>query len=236
MGLFWSSSALNRDYVFVNTKLSWPDAQSYCREHFTDLATIDGMDDVNRLVKTVVAGYSGSPWIGLTKGTESTWAWSNGERVTSQDFYWYPGEPNQNANCATVNSGYWYDTLCTDSRYFVCYDITDNNKYIMVNIGKSWIGAQRYCRQYHTDLVTIHNAQENELLKDMIVQGEHIWIGLYRESWVWSDNWSLFFRDWVSAQAMVSQTMGVCVGMSMGFSGAWLRFDCDLLQPFVCYK
>ncbi|KAL0201645.1 hypothetical protein M9458_004832, partial [Cirrhinus mrigala] len=47
------SSALSRPYHYINTAI-------YCRERFTDLATVDSMDDVNRLVNIVDAGYSGS--------------------------------------------------------------------------------------------------------------------------------------------------------------------------------
>ncbi|XP_067309546.1 lymphocyte antigen 75-like [Pseudorasbora parva] len=83
IGLFWSSSALSRQYHYINARMSWPEAQSYCREKYTDLATVDTMADVNRLVNIVDAGYSGSVWIGLKRGTQKRWAWSNGENISS---------------------------------------------------------------------------------------------------------------------------------------------------------
>ncbi|KAL0201650.1 hypothetical protein M9458_004837, partial [Cirrhinus mrigala] len=70
------SSALSRPYYYIKTAI-------YCRERFTDLATVDSMDDVNRLVNIVDAGYSGSVWIGLKRGTQKRWSWSNGENTTS---------------------------------------------------------------------------------------------------------------------------------------------------------
>uniref|UniRef100_A0A8C2FJ59 C-type lectin domain-containing protein n=1 Tax=Cyprinus carpio TaxID=7962 RepID=A0A8C2FJ59_CYPCA len=75
--------------------MSWPEAQSYCRERFTDLATVDSMDDVNRLVNLVDAGFNGSVWIGLKRGTQTRWAWSNGKNKTSEYFNWAPGQPNE---------------------------------------------------------------------------------------------------------------------------------------------
>ncbi len=83
-GLFWSSSTLPCPYHYINAAMSWSEAQSYCRERFTDLATVDSMEDVNRLVNIVDAGYSGSVWIGLKRSTQKHWSWSNGENPASQ--------------------------------------------------------------------------------------------------------------------------------------------------------
>ncbi|KAL0201648.1 hypothetical protein M9458_004835, partial [Cirrhinus mrigala] len=65
----------------------------YCREWFTDLATVESMDDVNRLVNIVDAEYSGSVWIGLKRGTQKRWVWSNGENKTQYN-NWASGEPD----------------------------------------------------------------------------------------------------------------------------------------------
>uniref|UniRef100_A0A8C1J1Y9 C-type lectin domain-containing protein n=1 Tax=Cyprinus carpio TaxID=7962 RepID=A0A8C1J1Y9_CYPCA len=117
-GLFWSSSALSRPYHYINERMSWPEAQSYCRERFTDLATVDSMDDVNRLVNIVDAGYSGSVWIGLKRGTQKRWGWSNGENTTSQYYNWASGQPNEDGDCVATYAGVWHDMLCSYKRYF----------------------------------------------------------------------------------------------------------------------
>ncbi len=120
-GLFWSSSALSRQYHYINARMSWPEAQSYCRWKYTDLATVDSMDDVNRLVNKVDTGNSGSVWIGLKRGTQKRWSWSNGENTTSQYSNWASGQPNGDGDCVAIYYGAWYDTLCAYNRYFVCY-------------------------------------------------------------------------------------------------------------------
>uniref|UniRef100_A0A8C2AKC8 C-type lectin domain-containing protein n=1 Tax=Cyprinus carpio TaxID=7962 RepID=A0A8C2AKC8_CYPCA len=101
--------------------MSWPEAQSYCRERFTDLATVDSMSDVNRLVNIVDAGYSGSVWIGLKRGTQKRWGWSNGENTTSQYYNWASGQPNGDGDCVVIYYGVWHDMSCSYKQYFVCY-------------------------------------------------------------------------------------------------------------------
>uniref|UniRef100_A0A672MWL3 C-type lectin domain-containing protein n=1 Tax=Sinocyclocheilus grahami TaxID=75366 RepID=A0A672MWL3_SINGR len=108
--LFWSSSGLSRPYHYINAAMSWPEAQSYCRERFTDLATVDSMDDVNRLVNKVDAGYSGSVWIGLKRGKQTRWHYN-----------WDSGQPNKDGDCVEIVNGAWLDRACDYNRYFVCY-------------------------------------------------------------------------------------------------------------------
>ncbi|KAG7261511.1 hypothetical protein CRUP_010318, partial [Coryphaenoides rupestris] len=62
-------SALHYYYV-VDTAMTWMDAQSYCREHYDDLATIDSLEDQQRL-EEAAQGFSGSAWIGLYDDVKS---------------------------------------------------------------------------------------------------------------------------------------------------------------------
>uniref|UniRef100_A0A673HAP9 C-type lectin domain-containing protein n=1 Tax=Sinocyclocheilus rhinocerous TaxID=307959 RepID=A0A673HAP9_9TELE len=124
-GLFWSSSALSRPYHYINVRMSWPEAQSYCRSKYTDLATVDSMGDVNRLVNIVDAGYSGSVWIGLKRGTQKRWGWSNGENTTSE--HWAAGQPSMRSgsgDCvgmSKTNSGRWAQYSCDLQSPFICH-------------------------------------------------------------------------------------------------------------------
>ncbi|XP_072574564.1 putative C-type lectin domain family 20 member A [Paramormyrops kingsleyae] len=75
-------SCLSHQYHFVNINLNWTDAQAYCRENYTDLATIDNMKEMKRLTESVDTDYTGKAWIGLMKGTSWRWQWSSGEGDT----------------------------------------------------------------------------------------------------------------------------------------------------------
>ncbi|KAL1280943.1 hypothetical protein QQF64_015543 [Cirrhinus molitorella] len=128
-GLFWSRSVISRQYYYINTRMSWPEAQSYCRSKYTDLATVDNMGQVNGLISIVDAGYSGPVWIGLKRGTEKRWGWSNGENTTSEYYNWDLVEPDEDGDCVATCSGAWKDLQCSHLQYFPCYRDTGQQVY-----------------------------------------------------------------------------------------------------------
>ncbi|TRZ03190.1 hypothetical protein DNTS_000395, partial [Danionella cerebrum] len=70
-----SQSSCSRQYYFVNVLKSWDGAQKYCRENYTDLATIDNKEEMNRAFKTARGTFYGKAWIGLYDDLTS-WKWS----------------------------------------------------------------------------------------------------------------------------------------------------------------
>ncbi|RXN22926.1 secretory phospholipase A2 receptor [Labeo rohita] len=50
--------------------------------------------------------------------------------------------------------------------------------YSLIPENKTWFEAQLYCRENHTDLVTIRNEEENQLVKNAVNGSDSIWIGL----------------------------------------------------------
>ncbi|XP_062372021.1 C-type mannose receptor 2-like [Sardina pilchardus] len=63
-------------FHFVDMSKTWTEAQRYCREHYTDLATIENMEDMQMMMDTA-KDYEGTAWIGLHQTAVSSWKWSS---------------------------------------------------------------------------------------------------------------------------------------------------------------
>uniref|UniRef100_A0A3B3T717 C-type lectin domain-containing protein n=1 Tax=Paramormyrops kingsleyae TaxID=1676925 RepID=A0A3B3T717_9TELE len=127
-------SCFSHQYHFVNINLTWTDAQAYCRENYTDLATIDNMEEMKRLTESVGTGYTGEAWIGLKNGTSLRWQWSSGEGDTRY-INWDNGQPNfwdNDQHCTDFQSnGAWNDYSCSTLWYFICYTVLTGKKTVV---------------------------------------------------------------------------------------------------------
>nr|XP_054604569.1 uncharacterized protein LOC129165427 [Nothobranchius furzeri] len=65
------------EYLYVGENKSWSEAQRYCRDRHTDLATVSNMADMKRLIRES-SGNRNEAWIGLRDQTDAnrTWYWS----------------------------------------------------------------------------------------------------------------------------------------------------------------
>ncbi|CAB1351861.1 unnamed protein product, partial [Coregonus sp. 'balchen'] len=228
--------------------MNWTDAQSYCRAQYTDLATVDDMVDLNRLI-TTVNYYDDWHWIGLNKGDSMKWQWSLADRRFYREGQtefrnWDTGTP-QNGNCAFMSTaGLWNNTSCDDQHHFICYDGKQdtNLTYVLIQENKTWIYAQSYCRQYHTDLVSVRNQKENtEIEQKISLRGLPVWIGLFQDSWRWSDQSNSSFRNWHQRRSSIDQSLNEfnCTLVDLYpyyyYYTKWINHPCDLSYPFICY-
>lgn len=119
---------------------------------------------------------------------------------------------------------------------FVCFFIltdskTGNDSYIYISNTSTWFKAQSYCRQYHTDLVSVRNTTEDTIIKGLITG--FTWIGLFRDSWKWSDKSNVSIITWMSGKPDNSLGNEDC-GYLNNSQAADAR--CSDIMPFFCYS
>uniref|UniRef100_A0A8C1J106 C-type lectin domain-containing protein n=1 Tax=Cyprinus carpio TaxID=7962 RepID=A0A8C1J106_CYPCA len=125
---------------------------------------------------------------------------------------------------------FWSSSALSRPKFLAsnCFFSSIGNTSYLIKTNKNWTDAQSHCRQYYTDMPTIHNSSENDYISNMLDSGWNVWIGLFLDSWEWSDKWILFFRHWVAGQPSMNSGSGDCVGMSRMNSGRWAQYSCDL--------
>ncbi|XP_033981455.1 type-2 ice-structuring protein-like [Trematomus bernacchii] len=98
----------------------------------------------------------------------------------------------------------------------------------------TWTEAQSYCREHHTDLASVRNPAESQLIVELSPVGYRAWIGLYRDSWKWSDGSNSSFKYWAEKEPNYRASK-VCVAAAFDDSGKWEDLDCGVKKPFICY-
>uniref|UniRef100_A0A3B1JTG7 C-type lectin domain-containing protein n=1 Tax=Astyanax mexicanus TaxID=7994 RepID=A0A3B1JTG7_ASTMX len=190
-------------YHFVNQSTTWTEAQSYCRQTYTDLATINNMDEMK--VNDTLKGKGGAyVWIGLDRGDTGKWGWSlgDGNFDTNSSFrYWFPNQPDITDKCAAasvMDQSQWHDVNCNTSYPFICYE----NKLVLIKTNRTWKEALRYCRENHVDLVSVHSEEIQLWVKDVAQKAstDHVWLGLHHTCtlcfWFWMSGDFICYENW----------------------------------------
>ncbi|XP_042348166.1 macrophage mannose receptor 1-like [Plectropomus leopardus] len=206
------------------------------------------MKDMNSLTNSFnLSEHQQLAWIGLYDDVDS-WRWS----LSDTSFYghgetefrrWGNRQPdNQDSGeyCTEMwADGYWNDAPCDVRRKVVCCDVTGSNvTFVFINTTMNWTEAQSYCRQHHTDLASVRNLAENQQVQQlMTAAGESdVWIGLFRDSWKWSDGGNSSFRYWRQSQPDNRESKEFCVAANFNQSGNWEDWNCDYKRAFICYS
>lgn len=95
--------------------------------------------------------------------------------------------------------------------------------------------ARRHCRSLYTDLASIRNQSENDIIANLATT--RTWIGLRRGLWNHWSNWTpVKFTNWnVDQPDNSGSTMESCA-MVKTSTGTWFDRDCQNKYHFVCEK
>ena len=109
-----------------------------------------------------------------------------------------------------------------------------NDTYVIHHDKKNWSEAQRHCRENHTDLVSgLDQLLDKNFRSKIQNHGNSFhWIGLFRDSWRWSDGRNASFRNWKSFKDDDSKKCAVTLLPSQ----KWESCACNQKRPFFCYR
>ncbi|XP_051501938.1 putative C-type lectin domain family 20 member A isoform X1 [Myxocyprinus asiaticus] len=115
-------------------------------------------------------------------------------------------------------------SLCVSSRVFY-----------YVSVPMNWTDAQKYCKQYNTDLATIYDQKDAMLIQTQTM--DYTWIGLYRMNdnapWMWSDQSTFNYSSWYGQPDQVGD-FPICATTYP--DGLWDDWPCGNVFPSVCYN
>ncbi|XP_027004144.2 C-type mannose receptor 2-like [Tachysurus fulvidraco] len=223
------------------TGAKWPVAQKYCRVTYNDLATVISDFDWLRVKKlTADKNLAKNAWVGLYNDVNS-WRWSLNDLPLKNVTYtnWYPGEPDNlggNEACVMIgSSNTWCDAPCIHPKPFICYNANFSGaaRFIGITTPLSWPQSQAYCREHHTDLASALNSSDQNMLGQVRnIQGDS-WIGLYRDTWKWSDGTIALNLQWDTGQPDNRYSNENC---AMVYNGVFYDTDCNNLFCFFCHS
>ncbi|XP_058636711.1 C-type lectin LmsL-like [Onychostoma macrolepis] len=109
------------------------------------------------------------------------------------------------------------------------------NTTVLIREKKSWRDALNYCRLFHTDLATIENQAENTKLKQLLLNSnvESAFMGLYRDSWKWSDQSSSVFTAWGTQEPNNGGGGEYCALLDLLYN-LWNDVSCSMKLKFLC--
>ncbi|XP_039907356.1 macrophage mannose receptor 1-like [Simochromis diagramma] len=226
-------------YIYVEQKMDWLEAQSYCRQNYTDLAPVSTEKDVNKL-KQLSRNVAHHIWIGLVRNSpgNENWRWSGGE-VVSRNF-WAEHQPDNcqgNEDRGCMQESKWYDATLLYQTTFFCYSAE------VVMEEKTWEEALEYCRERYKDLASVASETEKLLIQkelNKLNTTEIVWIGLrfLPGDWLWVDGQEMDYKAWGQGEKPMCPPPKMKCGalqVTGANKGAWEARDCEERLHFVCY-
>ncbi|XP_039667174.1 macrophage mannose receptor 1-like [Perca fluviatilis] len=225
-----------QSFYISDDKMTWPEAQRFCRKNYTDLISgVKQLDDFKGQHPDYanLCPNNAKPcpfWIGLFR--HSDWSWSDGSSFSFRS--WDKGQPKK--KCAmTTSNGNWSSDHCNETKPFFCY----NDSVILINQSMIWEDALYYCRDHYRDLVSITNLDDQRWVQERakMASTHHVWLGLRYtctlDFWFWVSDETVHYKNWALPQSGNDCNMSG----AMDRNGTWVKLiDDDNQLNFICSK
>ncbi|XP_041634936.1 putative C-type lectin domain family 20 member A [Cheilinus undulatus] len=222
------------EYHFINESRSWDEAQKYCRENYTDLATVSNRTDLDRLSELEAQT---DAWIGLYR--KYHWSSAEVEMKHINTSMWNSDEPNDSGNCVWIKEAQQDhilgDDYCQTEHPFICV----NDEVVLVKQNKTWEEALYYCRDHFNDLASITNLHQQRWVQARAKKAStsHVWLGLRYtctlDFWFWVSDEVVSYENWALGQKMDDCDMS---GAMEKGGDKWFKKQDDEKFNFICSK
>ncbi|XP_072514074.1 C-type mannose receptor 2-like [Salminus brasiliensis] len=241
-------------YVFINETKTWTEAQSYCREHHTDLVKVRNQTENQQICSVATYSKSDCVWIGLFN---DAWKWS--DQSHSSFRYWRSGQPNNLGgieNCTAVfvaDQGQWHDDNCNKQLPFIChksefhytYSVTSlfADELVLIQQNLTWREAISYCREKHVDLVSVHSEEIQLWVMEAARKAstEHVWLGMRytctQGFWFWVSGFSVCYQNWAPGNGTVGEDCSPVErtgAVQAGGEQQWVSLPKTQTLNFIC--
>ncbi|XP_073670287.1 C-type mannose receptor 2-like [Paramisgurnus dabryanus] len=232
----------SKGFIIDGSSVSWRDAQSFCRQHHTDLTSVRNQTENQQIQKIMNDKNISKVWIGLFS---DSWEWSDESNSTFR--YWGLNQPNINGSsedCTAVrlkDQSQWHDVLCSPSLTFVCYE--DN--LILIQMNLSWSEALRYCRENHVDLVSVDSEEIRFMVTKVIHRSstDAVWMGLRHSCavglWFWVNGEMVCYQNWAPGNETAVDDCdheGKSGAVQSGRDHRWISLPESQQLNFICIR
>ncbi|XP_045063890.1 macrophage mannose receptor 1-like [Coregonus clupeaformis] len=228
-------------YFHITVHKTWSEAQLYCRDNHTDLASVRNTTEREAIMSTF-PDETGlyRVWIGLNKSL-GVWRWS--DQSGSSYRKWESDESNRAKNgdfCAEVKlSGRWKDVGCNNNSTFICYD----DELVLVLENKTWSEALWHCRDLDMELVSAHNQNIQHWVRQRAKNAStpFVWLGLRYtctlDFWFWVNGEESCYHNWADGEGYnTGKEQCGNTGAIQRDGGQWVGLPETMRFNFICSK
>ncbi|XP_054881174.1 C-type mannose receptor 2-like [Poeciliopsis prolifica] len=208
--------------ILIKENKTWHEALTYCRQNHHDLVTITNMDEQKQAQEKTKKASTPFVWIGLRFNCRmNVWFW------VCDNWVW-DGQSDECNMFGAMQAGgehRWFQRNGSERFNFFClYECEETKKtykYHLIEEEKTWLEAQSYCREKHTDLISGTKQLQDEELKERHLE--------------WSDGSSFSFRHWNLEINDHQPNSGRCAMTGLHDGDRWKTDSCEETKPFICY-